>query len=244
MSNTEAETRGQGSEGNKRGMEGNGEQAEPNPMPAARSPRPEKRATVRIQLAQHQLTRLSLVVVVVVGLLVAVFGYRVFKGFKSQRDIVIGKQNLLALYKAMGGYAQDWDGHLPPADTWTDAVQGRLSAPPGTPGGKDAYLHGPGDGETVSYVYNDLAANQSLEASTEAEARKAIDPSRLVLLIERPGAARNAHVSIPPQGDPAGDAALAKSLSFPHFSDDPNEATTVVLYANGHIDTIKKKDLR
>ena len=72
---------------------------------------------------------------------------------------------------------------------------------------------------------------------------KTYDLSRLVLLMEAPGAGSNEHVSIPPRNTPEGEEALAKLLKFPHNADDPNKATTVILYANGNPERITRKDV-
>ena len=160
-------------------------------------------------------------------------------GFKANHDMLIAKENLHALHKAFYSYAQDWDQRLPPADRWTESIAGFLSSS-GQPGGPAASLHGPGDGRTISYVYNDLAAGQSLDPSE----KQSIDPGRLVLLIERPGAGINAHVTIPPQGNPEAEKALLQELAFPHGSDDTENAATVVMYANGSQRTLTRRDFR
>lgn len=201
--------------------------------------RPERKATLR--LSQRELSRISLAVVLVIVAALGLAGYRVFVNFKSQRDIVIGKSNLLAIYKALRGYSLDYEGRLPPAETWTDVALGYLSASPGTPGGKEGLLHGPGDGETIGYVYNDQAAGYNLETGKDADGNL-LDPSRVVLLIERPGAQANTHVKIPPQGSAQGEQALFKELAFPHYEDDTRNATTVILFANGNIVTRTRRD--
>jgi hypothetical protein len=205
-------------------------------------PRPEKKATLK--LAQRELTRISTAVVVVIVLILCVAAYRTYKNFKAQRDIVIARGNLLALYKAFSNYAQDWDGKLPPADRWTDAIAGYLSASPGTPGGAMSYLHGPGDHGTLGYVYNDLAAGFDLDPTGEQYRKQKIDPRELVLLIEKPDAEPNAHVAILPQGTDVGEEALAKLLAFPHYEDDLNNATSVVIFANGTPVTLTRRDLK
>jgi hypothetical protein len=217
---------------------------------------PERKATLR--LGQHHLTYLSIIVVAAV-LLPLIWGlYRGFVGFKAQRDTVIAQDNLHAIYSALtSGYTEDHDGHLPPADRWTDEVTGYLSAPPNKPGGKLGFLHGPGDSGEVSYVYNDLASDYEFTpkpaafGSSAQEASKSQkreqerpDPSRLILLIEQPGAAPNAHMKIPSPDSIENQRELYKLLTFPHNQDDPDGAKTVILYANGKIDTITRKDLR
>jgi hypothetical protein len=206
-------------------------------------PRFERKATVR--LGQRELSRITLAVVLLVLGTLAFGVWRVFKNFKAQRDVVIATTNLHALYNALSVYSEDWDSRLPLAETWTDAATGFLSAPPGTPGGKMSYLHGPGDGETVGYVYNDLAAGYNLRPTyAEQDRQKEVDPGRLVLLIERPGAKENAHVRIPPQDSLQGEQALAKELSFPHYADDTDNAMTVVLFADGTIRRFTRRDFK
>lgn len=195
---------------------------------------PRRRATLR--LSQRELTRISLgVILIIVGSL-GFLGYRAILGFRSSHDILIAKQNLHMLHEAFYNYAQDWDNRLPPAERWTDAISGYISSM-GQAGGHLAALHGPCDSGTVGYVYNDLAAGLNIESGKREGAkdkyRKNIDPSRLILLIERPGVEENVHVLIPPQGNPEGEAALLKQLAFPHGSDDTESASTVVLYADG-----------
>src|SRR5579871_2130485 len=109
--------------------------------------RPERKATLR--LGQRELNRITLIVIAIIAAALLYAGYRGMQGFKAHRDVMLARDHLLALHKAMQGYALDWDGHLPPADHWMDSVSGYLSAPPNTPGGPKSYLHGPGDGETV-----------------------------------------------------------------------------------------------
>src|SRR5947207_3932288 len=135
--------------------------ADSNPDTSVATSRPERKATVR--LGQRELSFISLAVILLItGTLL--FGcYRAFLSFKAHRDTVIAQDNLLALYKAVRGYAMDYDGHLPPAEIWTESVAGYLSAPPSKPGGKLSYLHGPGDKGQVGYVYNDLASGYNLE---------------------------------------------------------------------------------
>ena len=168
-------------------------------------------------------------------------------GFKAAHDLVIARENLHRLHQAFYNYAQDWDQRLPPADHWTDSISGYLSGA-GQPGGPLASLHGPGDGPQIGYVYNDLAAGYSLESGRRDAAsgagRRAIDPSRLVLLIERPGAGENLHVTIPPQGNPQALKALSEQLAFPHGADDSDHAATVVLYASGSQSVVTRRDFK
>lgn len=215
-------------------------------MTDMQTPVPKRKATVR--LSQRELSRISLaVVLVIVGLLL--FGlFRVFQGFKSSRDIVIAQDNLLALHKAMRQYAGDWDNRLPDAEKWRDSTLGYLSAPPHKPGGAMAYLHGPGDNGTVGYVYNDLASGYNVETGKTSKEKTGVempvDPSRLVVLIERPDAPDNAHVRIPPQGNAQGEAALYKELTFPHNSQDEVNATTLVLFADGSVSRLLRRDFK
>jgi len=198
---------------------------------------PKRAATMR--LSQRELTRISLAIV---GLIVLVFlflGYRVILGFKANHDKLIAQENLHSIFKAFYGYAQDWDQHLPAADHWTDAVVGYLSSS-GQPGGPTAALHGPGDGPQITYVYNDLVAGKSIDPAD----KKSIDTSRMILLIERPGAGPNAHVSIPPQINKQAEQVLFKELSFPHGNDDADNASTVILYANGTQRVVTRRDFR
>jgi ubiquinone/menaquinone biosynthesis C-methylase UbiE/uncharacterized protein YbaR (Trm112 family) len=201
--------------------------------------RPEKKATLRF--GQREMHRLTLLVILLIAIPLCYGLYRVFLNFRSHRDVIVGESNLQALWKAMKGYSEDWDGTLPPANSWTDAVGGYLSSSPSLPGGKLSALQGPSDLGPVHYVYNDLVAGFNLE---RPDTHKYVNPSRMVVLIERPGAPDNAHVSIPSQDSAQGEAALAKLLSFPHYADDPNGATTLVLFADGHPDRIQRIDLQ
>ena len=209
--------------------------AEPSPT------RPSKRATLRLD--QRILTRISYTVVTVFILILIPIGYRVYLNFKSQRDLTIGKTNLLNIYKALATYAQDWDGRLPPAERWTELVAGYLHAPPNTPGGAMSYLKGPGDGEDVSYVYNDLAAGYNLESTNKDDRQKSIAPGELVVLIEKMGAKMNEHIVIPPQRGMGIDK-LGKLLDFSHFSSDEKKATSLVVLANGRIEQRTRQDFQ
>ncbi len=200
-------------------------------------PAPRHGPTMR--LAQRELSLISLTVVLVIVALLGFIGYRALQGFKANHDMLIAKENLHLLHEAFFNYAQDWDQMYPPADRWTDSIAGYLSGS-SQPGGALASLHGPGDGPEISYVYNDLAAGYSLDA----HGKRQFDPSRLILLIERPGAGPNVHVAIPPQVDPEAEHALLQQLAFPHGSDDPQTAATVVLYATGAYKVFTRRDLR
>jgi hypothetical protein len=214
---------------------------------------PQRKATLRLH--QRHLTYISAFVVLVVVVPLIYGLYKSFLGFKAQRDTVIAQDNLFALYKAIkGGYSPDNDEKLPPADQWTDVAAGYLSAPPNKPGGKLSYLHGPGDDGDVGYVYNDLASNYELEpkqpfpgvaqpAPSKSD-KPRVDPDRLILLIEKPGAQPNEHEKIPPPDSIQNQEELYKLLAFPHNHDDPDGAKTVILYASGKIDIVTRKDLR
>jgi hypothetical protein len=54
----------------------------------------------------------------------------------------------------------------------------------------------------------------------------------------------NAHEAMPPQTSTQNEAAFGKLLSFPHGSDNPDNARTVILYADGHIDIVTRKDFK
>ena len=192
-----------------------------------------------MRLSQQDLTRISCSVVAFIFLVLGFLGYRAMLGFKANHDLLIAKENLHSLQKAFHSYAQDWDQRLPPADRWTDQIAGYLSSS-GQPGGPMASLHGPGDGRTVGYIYNDLAAGLSVDLSE----KQSTDISRLILMIERPGAQPNEHVSIPVQGSPDAEKALLKELAFPHGSDDTEHAATVVMYANGTQRVLTRRDFR
>ena len=212
-------------------------------------PRPERKATKR--LGQRELSRISLGVVLLVVLGLVLGGIRVFSNFKSQRDIVMAQTNLLKLWQAMRGYSEDWESRLPPAELWTDSIAGFLSAPPNTPGGALSYLHGPGEGETVGYVYNDLLTGYDLQPTgrvgeDDQPAKKHpladVNPKNIVVFIEQPGAPPNAHAPIPPLSNSQAEEALGKQLSFPHFSGDEKNATTMVLFADGSIRRMLRQD--
>jgi hypothetical protein len=213
--------------------------------PASRAAPPRRGATVR--LAQRELSIISLAVVAFMIGVLGFLGYRAMMGFKASHDLLIAKQNLHMLHEAFYNYAQDWDQQLPPADRWTDSIAGYLSSS-GQPGGALASLHGPGDGKAITYVLNDLAAGFNIESNKTRPdpggRRRSIDQSRLILLIERPGAGSNEHVTIPPQTDPTAEQALLKELAFPHGSDDTDNAATVVLYADGTQRQLTRRDLR
>ncbi len=204
--------------------------------------RPELKATLR--LGQRELSVLTaLVILLILGALG--FGiYRSAVSFKSRRDVVVTQTNMHALYLAMRSYSLDWDNRLPPADQWTDKVAGYLSSPPNTPGGPQAYLRGSGDDGPVGYVYNDVASNYLLEPNGEPSKGKRIDPADLVLLIERPNVGRNAHTPIPAQVNEQAMDDLLKSLTFPHYADDPKNAETVILFADQSVQTRIRQDFR
>lgn len=203
--------------------------------------RPSKKATLRLD--QRILTRLSYGVVLFFILLFIPVGYRVYLNFKSQRDLTIGKTNLLNIYKALANYAQDWDGRLPPADRWAELVAGYLHAPPNTPGGAMSYLKGPGDAADIGYVYNELAAGYNLESTNKDDRQKTLPPGELVVVIERAGAKMNEHALIPPQRG-RGLETLGKALDFPHFSSDEKQATSLIVLANGRIEQRTRQDFK
>lgn len=214
-------------------------------------PRPERKATLR--LGQNQLNAISLgvVLLVIAGLIYG--GYLLFLGLKGQRDMVIAKDNLHNIYNALKLYASDSDNKLPAADKWADAAAGYLSAT-NKPGGKMAYLVGPGDGEDIRYVFNDLASEYDFEppaafgqpdkAASKTPVKKTVSADQLVLLIERPGAPLDAHEIIPYADTMEGRRQLSDHLRFPHDSSNPDRARTIVLFADGHIVEYTRKDLK
>ncbi len=203
--------------------------------------RPSKKATLRLD--QRLLTRLSYAFVLMLVLIFLPVGYRVYLNFKSQRDITIGRNNLLNLYKALATYAQDWDGRLPPSERWAELAAGYLHAPPNTPGGAMSYLRGPGDGEDIGYVYNEAAAGYNLEPTNKDDRQKDMAPNELVLLVEKVGAKLNEHALLPRQKGMEADK-LGKHLDFPHFTSDPKGATSLVVLASGRIEQRTKQDFQ
>jgi hypothetical protein len=207
-------------------------------------PMPRRRATVR--LSQRELTRISCGVVVFIIMVLGFLGYRALLGFKANHDLSIATDNLKRLHQAFYNYAQDWDQRLPPTEHWSEAISGYLSSGGVQPGGPLASLHGPGDGAKIGYVYNDLAAGYSLEPGNRdmAGTQNAVADTRLVLLIERPGAGPDEHVVIQPQGNATAEKALFELLAFPHGADDVDHAATVVLYASGSQRVMTRRDFR
>lgn len=189
---------------------------------------PQRKATFRF--GQRELSFISLgVILVVLGSLI--FGvYHLFLGFRSQRDIVVGDSNLNSIYKGIKRYAEDWDGKLPKSVHWSDDISGYLPAM--------RMPAGHGDEGPVGYVYNSLAAEYNLDRPDKEK----VSPRNLVLVIERTGAPLNTTVAIPPVGAPGADEALVKAVSFSHFADDTENATTLVLYADGTTQRLKRRD--
>lgn len=210
--------------------------------------RPERKATLRF--GQRELNYITLFVALIVIAGVLWGGYRGFMSFKAQRDIVIAQENLHTLYSAMLLYSKDFDGRLPKADHWTDAILGYLSASSSRPGGREAFLHGPADNGEVGYAFNTYASEYNFEPSgsftqkSDTDTQSSIDPDRTVLLIEKPNASPNATVSIPPINNVNDQAILYKALSFPHNTGDPENAKTVILYLSGRIDVVTRRDMR
>ncbi len=207
------------------------------------------RATVRLGLGQRQLSRISLFFVIIVSAAVIFGAYHVFLGFKAQRDIVIAKDNEAAIYKAFREYALDWEGKLPPVDHWSDCVAAELPSASDQPGGRMSYLHGPGSGREIGYVYNSLAAGYDFNPTSsfipsKNTTKQICPPDALVLIIEKPGAPMNTSVAIPPQNTEAGRQALFKLLSFPHGDGKYEDRKTVILYANGHIEVDTPRDFQ
>ena len=200
--------------------------------------RPELKATVR--LGQNSLNAILIVVILMIMLPLLYLGYRVALNFKAKRDITIAESNMHALYTALSHYSLDWDGKLPAAENWTDAATGYLPSASGIVGGKMGYLKGPGDNGDVTYAFNNMASGFNMQD----ERNRKVDPSRIVLLIEKPGAPPNAHLDIPAQMDSQAEDSLYKMLVFPHYADDPANATTIILYANGTVSVKTRKDYR
>lgn len=217
-----------------------------NPTPT--SSRPERRATIRLGQKELSLMSVAVALVVLAGLIWG--GYRAFLSFKAQRDIVIAQENLHTLYNALMFYSKDFDGKLPKANRWTDAILGYLSASSSRPGGREAFLHGPSDDGKVGYAFNTYASEYDFEPRASflhpsiSTQQSHIDPDRLVLLIEKPNAPPNATVSIPPINSVQDQEILYKALSFPHNTGDPDNAKTVILYLSGRIDVVTRRDMR
>ena len=206
---------------------------------------PEFKPKATLRLGQRELTRLTIAVIAVIVMGFLYGGWKAVQGFKTKRDLVIAQDNLLNLYRAMGSYAQDYDSKLPPAESWSDGILGYLSASQARPGGREAFLTGTSELGPVGYVYNDAASGYNLEPTgKENDRQRKILPHDLILLIERVGAPRNAHVSLPPQDTVAHEQELAKEMSFPHDAEDDKNASTLVLYADGHITTLTRQDLK
>ncbi len=206
---------------------------------------PEFKGKATWRLGQREMTRISLGVIalIVMGLLYG--GWKAVEGFKTKRDLVIAQENMRSLYQAMRSYALDSDSKLPPAENWADSVLGYLSSSQARPGGKEAYLIGTSELGTVGYVYNDAAAGYNLEPSgKEDDRQRKIDPSHLILLIERVGAPHNAHAYLPPEDSIPHQEELLKQLAFPHDADDDKNATTKILYADGNIVTVTRQDMK
>ena len=219
------------------------ELTEPNPVEPNPFPRPEKKATLK--LGQRELSLLSIGVVALVSLGLLVGGYRTYKNFKSQRDIVLNQSNIRSILTALQLYAQDYEGRLPPADHWIDSISGYISVPQGTPGGLNGVLTGPGDDGTVGYVYNDDAAEYNLEPKPAAEDRqRLVLPKYLPLVIERENAPRNAHEKLGMTDTAEHEREFAKSLQFPHYKNDPDNAKTLILFANGSITNPIRRDFK
>ena len=205
------------------------------------SARPERKATVR--LGQRELSRISLAVILLISVGLAFALYRVFLGFKSQRDITLARANLHTISVALSAYAQDWNGRLPQADHWQENIAGYLPSSSGRASGAGSVYSAPGDGANVGYVYNELAAGYNLEPTDVARDRQRnLPPDQMVLIIERTNAPLNAHVTIPAQSNAQSEDALFKALDFPHYASDPQKATTVLLFANGKVSTRTKQD--
>ena len=212
-------------------------------MSETETPHVKDKATLR--LGQRELSRITLVVIaaIVLGLLYG--GWKAVEGFKAKRDLVIAKDNMLNIYRAMSGYSLDYDSKLPPAESWADAVFGYLNSSQARPGGKESYLIGSSELGPVGYVYNDAASGYNLEPNGRPDDRRSkIDPHDLILLIERVGAPRNAHANLPMQDTQSHKEELFKQMSFPHFTEDENTAMTIVLYADGHIMTPTRRDMK
>lgn len=206
------------------------------------SPKTDRKATLR--LGQRELSLISIGAIIFSVAILAFFGYRIYLNFRITRDLIVAENNLRALYTAMhSGYAQDWEGKLPTAAKWVEQTAGYISAPPNTPGGPMSYFQGAADSGKVGYVFNDLASGYNVETGKNAKG-EAINPSRLVLLIERPGVPpdKSIHIPIPLQGNMQGEEALLKELKFVHNSDDTKTATTVILYANGRVQRVQRQD--
>lgn len=216
----------------------------PNPAPS----RPERKATIR--LGQRELSRITLVFALFIAVGASYGVYRMFLGFKAQRDIVISKDNLRSLYQAFKSYSQDFDGKLPPTANWTGWVSGYLPST-SRPGGRMALLHGPSDEGEIGYVYNTLAAGYDYEPQSsflpqhQKTVAQQADPDHLILLIERPNAPINATAILPYPDSPEHQEELYKQLSFPHSGDGGrNQARTVILYTSGRIEVVQRKDMR
>ncbi len=212
-------------------------------MSESETPQFQRKATLR--LGQRELSRLSLLVILVIVAGLAYGGWKAIEGFRTRRDLVIAQDNLLNLYRGMRGYALDYDSKLPPAESWSDAVLGYLSGSQARPGGREAFLKGTSDSGPVSYVYNDAASGYNLEPNGKESANsRRIDPHDLILLVERVGESHNAHASLPPRDSIAHEEELAKQLVFPHAADDEMNASTIILYADGNIVMLTRRDIK
>lgn len=207
---------------------------------------PRRKATVR--LGRREMAWISISIIVAILLLFLYIVFRGFMSYKVSHDLTIGRENLNSIYKAMGAYAEDYDRILPPAEEWYFVAQGYLSNTRRA-GGKESLLRGPGDGKTIRYVFNSLASGLNLEtgepgANVKKMGYKTLNPSEVVLLIERPGGKEGETVFIPPINTRSARTKLYEELAFPHGVDEGDKAKTLILYANGSIRTWTRKDLQ
>ena len=98
---------------------------------------PEFKGKATWRLGQRELARITMAVIAVIVLGLVYGGWKAVEGFKTKRDLVIAQDNLLNIYRAMRGYAMDYDSKLPPADSWSDAVLGYLNSSQARPGGRE-----------------------------------------------------------------------------------------------------------
>lgn len=103
-----------------------------------------------------------------------------FRSARYAAQAAACKNNLKRLANALNMYAEDWDGHYPPANAWMDRID------------NDKYLE-PGRTDVFHCPAADSPYGYAMNAQMGGKSAKDIDVVNTVLLFETDAPARNAN---------------------------------------------------
>ncbi len=162
---------------------------------------PAKRATLR--LGARELRRMQTGVVCLIIVLLGLALRPWFLNTIQVRDFQVCQSHLRSISQSLQNYSNDWDGAYPPGEHWMDHSMAYLHVTSADPKAIEGAYRCPRDrtGEGYSYVYNSLFSGmnptvRSEEPKLVAQGKRLGRVDRAVLIMEKHGGQRNAHMEI------------------------------------------------